>query len=189
MDQMTYRWLIVPNLLLAWIPYLLSEWLCRIYNKTNRLTIGLIAVGLAWLFFYPNSSYIWTDLAHIGYLSKHESRFMLHYDVLINIMTAATGWLLGVFSLHRLHMLVHRERGAWLANTFAVLVLFLSSIGVYLGRFLRWNTWDLVTKPISIVTDSAKALFEPEALFFITSFALVTGSLYFVLYYWKRSPH
>src|SRR5690606_24087500 len=98
-----------------------------------------------------------------------------------NVLAAATGWLLGVYSLFHLHSIWLRAFGAWKAHSLTVIVLLLSSIGVYLGRFLRWNTWDLLTKPIPIFVDSIQALFDKDALLFITSFALVTGFLYYIL--------
>ncbi|MDF2815969.1 MAG: uncharacterized protein K0Q81_2169 [Paenibacillus sp.] len=189
MDVWTYRWLVIPNLLLAWIPYLLSEWIHILYDRRRRMSIWLLIVGLAWLFFYPNTSYIWTDLVHLSFFSQSKGTTILNYDLLINVLAAATGWLLGVFSLYRLHRLIYKESGAWQAHTFAMLVLLLSSIGVYLGRFLRWNTWDLLVRPFSIIGDTYYALLDKDAMIFIATFALVTASLYFIMYSWKHSTH
>jgi uncharacterized membrane protein len=186
-DQHYYRWLIVPNVLLAWIPYGLSAWISRIYERNGRWSIGIAAIGLAWLFFFPNCFYIITDLVHIGYFSKPSRPALLYYDVSVNVLAAMLGWLLGVLSLYRLHELIRNRSGAIGAHVFALMVLMLSSIGVYLGRFLRWNSWDLVNQPMKIVKDTIEALGNLDSLQFIIVFALVTGSLYFVMYNWKRS--
>lgn len=187
-DQHYYQWL-VPNLVLAWIPYILSAWICRLYERTGRWNVGIVVMGLAWLFFYPNCSYIITDLVHIGYFSKPSKPNLLYYDISINALGAINGWLLGVLSLYRLHRLIRMRHNAIGAHIFALCVLLLSSIGVYLGRFLRWNSWDLINRPLHIVADTITALSNPNSQQFIIVFALVTGCLYYLMYGFKRSTH
>ncbi|WP_127580033.1 DUF1361 domain-containing protein [Paenibacillus koleovorans] len=188
MDAWTYRWLIVPNLMLAWIPFLLSEWIGRSYWTNGRVKATTWLLGVVWLFFYPNCSYILTDIAHVGYFSRGAKPTIAFYDLTLNVMTAITAWLLGVFSLYRLHGLVLRAMGNVTAHTFAAVILGLSSIGVYMGRFLRWNSWDLFTRPVHVLTSTLEALVQQDALLFVTSFGLLIGGLYAALYIWNPHP-
>ncbi|WP_176706266.1 DUF1361 domain-containing protein [Paenibacillus hemerocallicola] len=179
MDKWTYYWLVVPNLLLAWIPLMASSFACRTIEDGRKPGIATAAWGIVWLAFYPNASYIATDLIHLSYASTKET---LYYDLSVNMLAAMLGWLLGAISLYGLHAEMVRRSGARVGTAFAAIVILLGSVGVYLGRVLRWNSWDLVIRPWQIVTDTLEAIREPDALLFIGAFALFTGAVYAVFY-------
>lgn len=181
-DHPTYLWLLVPNLVLAWIPYVCSSWISRRLERGSRWTLGIAGVGLVWLFFFPNCFYIITDIVHIGYFSRSVSKPMLYYDISLHALAVILGWGLGVVSLLRMQERIRSGYGVRYGHAFALLVLALGSIGVYLGRFLRWNSWDLLRDPMKIVRDTVQAMVEPDSLAFIVVFGFVTGSLYYLVY-------
>ncbi|TMV47829.1 DUF1361 domain-containing protein [Paenibacillus mesophilus] len=179
MDKWTYYWLVVPNLLLAWIPLLASRFACRTLTDGRRPGIATAAWGIVWLAFYPNASYITTDLIHLSYASTKET---LYYDLSMNMLAAMLGWLLGAISLYGLHVEIVLRSGARIGAVFAGIIIVLGAVGVYLGRVLRWNSWDLVIRPWQIVSDALEAVRSPEALLFIAAFAMFTGAIYAVFY-------
>lgn len=179
LDNGTYRWLIWPNLALAWIP-LAASWLaCRTLAGGRKPGAATFAWAAVWLAFYPNASYIATDLIHLEWASGKST---LYYDLSLNMLAAMLGWTLGAISLWGLQLEVERRLGKGTGAVFAGTAIALGAIGVYLGRVLRWNSWDLVSRPHRIVRDAWTAARDPEALAFIGSFALFTGAMYVVFY-------
>ncbi|UJF31228.1 DUF1361 domain-containing protein [Paenibacillus hexagrammi] len=139
-----------------------------------------ILFGLAfWLLFYPNSPYIITDIVHLTYL---KTSIPIQYDILLNALTAFTALLTGLLSLyivHEMFMEKFRSRTAWL---FVGVLQFLCSIGVFLGRFLRWNSWDIVSDPVEIVQDSLDTIESSSSLIFICAMMLVMCCSYLMVY-------
>ena len=133
------------NLLLAWTP-LFFAWLARRWRHYSLLL--LLHSGL-WLLFLPNAPYLLTDIIHLG----RWSGISLWYDLLLLLIFALTGLFLGFFSLSLMQALVTDLLGALAGWFFAAATLALSSFGVYLGRFLRWNSWDLLTRPHWLLRD------------------------------------
>jgi uncharacterized membrane protein len=149
---------LVWNLFLAWIPLVVALVLYDRHARRSGVPI-LVSLGLVWLLFLPNAPYIVTDLR---YLAGTTGRAFWFDGVLIGA-AATTGLLLGFVSLYLLHDVVRRRLGARRAWVFALGVLGLSSLGVYLGRVLRWNSWDVVTRPGSRAASLGKALVDPFA--------------------------
>ncbi len=144
------------NLFLAWVPLALALLLYDRYShRAGPAT--LVGLGLLWLLFFPNAPYIVTDVVH---LEGSTGRVFLFDGVLIAV-AAATGLLLGFVSLYLLQAIVRRSAGAGSAWLFVFAVLGLSSFGVYLGRVLRWNSWDVFLRPGSVAGDLGQALVDP----------------------------
>lgn len=142
----TYSFL-VWNLFLAWLPFLFA-WI--IYRRPKTAVL----FGPLWLIFLPNAPYIVTDLMH---LSWHGGA-PIWYDALMVFTFALTGLLLGLVSLYLLQLRVARHLGEAVSWLFVVFVLGISSYGVYIGRFLRWNSWDLFTQPHTLLLDILNSL-------------------------------
>lgn len=179
MGSWTFYWLIVPNLLLAWIPLVASLFACRTIGGGRKAGIATAAWGIVWLAFYPNASYIATDLIHLRWAS---TKATLYYDLFICMFAAMLGWVVGALSLYGLHVEINRRKGARIGAAFACIVTLLGAIGVYLGRVLRFNSWDLIIRPWQIATDSLNMIQHPDAILFIVSFAVFTGAIYAVFY-------
>jgi uncharacterized membrane protein len=149
---------LVWNLFLAWIPLILALLLYDRHVRRAGLA-ALASLGLLWLLFFPNAPYIVTDSEHLA--GSTGEKFW--YDGVLIGTAAATGLLLGFLSLYLLQAIVRRGVGARLAWFFAVAVLGLGSFGVYLGRVLRWNSWDVFLQPGPLASQFANALVDPLA--------------------------
>jgi uncharacterized membrane protein len=145
-EQLSYSFL-VWNLFLAGIPVLLAlgfETALR-----HRHTVVATVAGVGWLLFFPNSPYLVTDLIHL----RERPPTPLWFDALILVSAAVAGLLAGFVSLFLVQSAVAaRWSRAW-GWLVAVLVLGLSGFGVYLGRFARYNSWDVLTRPRSLLYD------------------------------------
>jgi uncharacterized membrane protein len=155
---MGFRFL-VWNLILAWIPMIL---VLVVYDRYRRGTAlaRLAPLALAWLLFLPNAPYIVTDFVHLSASTPAP----LWFDGVEVSAFAWTGMLLGFVSLYLMHAVArHRFGGTagWL-GVFAVLALV--SAGVYLGRVKRWNSWDLLTQPGSMLAQLHAHLADSASL-------------------------
>ncbi len=148
-----YRFL-VWNLFLAWIPFLFSV---RLYTLKRRGPLAVLALGGLWLLFFPNAPYIITDLVHIR---RHDAA-PIWFDVIMVSAFAGTGLALGIISLRFMQSLVRQRFGNIVSWGFVSAVLTTASFGVYLGRFERWNSWDVVTNPRDLGHDIAHTLLHP----------------------------
>lgn len=131
---------LVWNLFLAWIPMVFAVGFAVV-----RRSGWLIPLGLGWLAFLPNSPYLVTDLVHLreGYdLWRH----VLQYG-----FAAWTGIILGVVSLLLIHRRLDTEFGRWAGWVAVLASIGLCAIGVVIGRFQRWNSWDLITRPDAVI--------------------------------------
>jgi len=165
-----YRFL-VWNLILAWVPLAFA---LAAYARARRRVDLVVAVLLVpWLLFFPNAPYLLTDFIHLG-----EGPAPLWYDALMLSAFAWTGLLLGFASLYLVQMILRSAVGATVAWVGVVGALGLASVGVYVGRFVRFNSWDALLHPIrvaEVVNEqlSAVPLRMAEALVALTGFLLV----------------
>jgi len=167
---------LIWNLFLAYIPYAISTgltvWRTREVERqhirstlpTSRL-ISLkgflrILTFLAWLLFIPNSFYILTDLYHLAD-SHRNSRVPEWFDLVLILSFAWNGLLLGVLSTRQVEKLLATDTttlGRWL---FLYPVMWLNALGVYTGRYLRYNSWDIVTDPFNLLRDILGMIIHP----------------------------
>jgi uncharacterized membrane protein len=170
---------LIWNLCLAWIPYLFAS-LAYLVSWTKKLLYLVLPVcAIVWLVFFPNAPYILTDFQH---LSTNANNAPLWYDVLMLIWFAWTGLLLGVVSLHFMQDIVTRSFGRTTGWGFAILVTILSSIGIFLGRFYRWNSWDIIGDPLPIAHDIWGWLKYPFTNMRVYGFILLFTLLFLFVY-------
>src|ERR671936_2771776 len=144
---------LVWNLLLAWIPLGLA--LLLYDRRVRRAGIAtLTGIGLLWLLFFPNAPYIVTDFEHLAG-NTGEKKFW--FDGVLIGTAATTGLLLGFVSLYLLQAIVRRRVGARCGWLFVFAALGLGSFGIYLGRVLRWNSWDIFVRPGTRASELAHA--------------------------------
>ncbi len=139
-DSLRYAFL-VWNLFLAWIPFIVAYIIYTLPLSRRALLAIAPLSALLWLVFFPNAPYILTDFQH---LSAPSDGFPVWYDVLLLMWAAFTGLFLGMVSLFLMQEIVRREFGSWFGWGFVLVVTGLTSMGVYMGRFLRWNSWDIL---------------------------------------------
>jgi len=179
-DTQKYRGL-AWNLLLAWIPFILAYTAYALSWKKPLLYFVLPVTAFLWLIFFPNAPYILTDLQ---YLAKQTAGAPLWYDVILVIWFGWTGLLLGIVSLYLMHDIVHRAFGRWFGWIFVIAVSILSSFGVYLGRFVRFNSWDILNDPKEIAVTILGLAIDPSKrlVAFIVLFAAFYLFVYLTLY-------
>ncbi|MFI8380286.1 DUF1361 domain-containing protein [Leeuwenhoekiella sp. NPDC079379] len=169
---------LVWNLFLASIPlgivWLLKEQKTLIKNNF----IVALAFGI-WLLFLPNSPYILTDLIHLSY--SNPSWF--YYDSILIISFAITGLYFGFLSIYELKMIFRKKFNLSVLNTGIIAVLYLSALGIYLGRILRFNSWDILANPTVLFKTLLQFVLSPVENSEVWLFTFIFGTLLTVLYF------
>ena len=169
-----YYGFLVWNLFLAAIPYLISQYMLA-RSETIKSAKVLFWVGFtAWLLFLPNSPYIITDLVHLHDSSSN----LLWLDMFLVFVFALNGLLLGLLSLLDIGQLLRSRFSATLTAFIIFTVCLLSGYGIYLGRFLRFNSWDILTNPRTLFLEIFGSLNEPKV--WLITFAF--GGLMWIYY-------
>ncbi len=158
-DEPTFVFLIW-NLFLAWIPFGLAMIVNRLHTTQPRWLIIIPTIS-AWLLFFPNAPYLLTDLLHL----RPRTIIPYWYDVMLFTSFAWTGLLLGLISLYPIHQFLKQYLPKPIEHGLIALLLFLCSVGIYIGRFLRWNSWDIIYQPKGLLTDLHNIVFYPSELF------------------------
>jgi uncharacterized membrane protein len=161
----------VWNLMLACMPVFFAAGFALV-----RRRIWLIPLGLGWLAFLPNAPYLMTDLVHLSSGGEFW-RHVMQYGV-----AAWTGVILGVVSMHLVHQRIERKFGAVTGWIVVVVSVGLCAIGVVIGRFQRWNSWDLVTQPGAVAATTLDWVRSPLAHVQPTGVALAVGALFGLAY-------
>jgi uncharacterized membrane protein len=173
-----YGW----NTFLAAIPYLVSTQLI----KLRKLSVmAIIFIGI-WLLFFPNAPYMITDLFHY----EERPNVPFWYDLLLVISAAWNGLILGMVSLMNVEtFLVRHIKPVWVTIS-VFMSLLLCGYGVFIGRFLRFNSWNIVTDPRDLVYTSAHHVLLPQQYpklwVFTILFAILLTIIYFTL---KKLPN
>jgi len=172
---------LIWNLFLAWIPFIISYFTYTLTLRRKWIYVVIPVAAFLWLIFFPNAPYILTDFQHLANRSKE---LPIWYDVMMLIWFAFTGLLLGMVSLFLMQEIIRREFGRWIGWAFVALVAGLSAAGVYMGRFLRWNSWDILYNPTGIALYSFERVQNPslQSIGFIGLFAAFFLFLYITLY-------
>ncbi len=165
------------NLFLAWIPFVLSLCVAAVHGRGGPRPL-LWVLAAAWLLFLPNAPYILTDFIHL----KGVGGAPLWFDTALIGTFAAAGLALGLASLLVVHHVVEARAGRVVGWAVAVSSLVLSAIGIYLGRFPRFNSWDVVTNPRGLVTVVLQRLADPFGNAFLLRFGLATSTVLVVSY-------
>lgn len=162
------------NLFLAWIPLLLA-W---VVVQSQRKAGWRLVAAVAWLLFLPNAPYLVTDLIHF----RHSGPLLSWYDLTLLVTAAGSGLLLGFLSLRMMQTFVAGYLGSIISWLFSLGVLGLCSVGVYLGRFLRWNSWEVLTRPGTLLEDLGPLVKTPLAHLDAYAFVLFFGAMLMLLY-------
>jgi uncharacterized membrane protein len=184
--QSTLFIFMATNLTLAWISFGLAHVLTRFRSQLSggqRIWFAILLV--AWLGFLPNSFYIITDFIHV----RPRGDINQLYDVLMMTSFAFNGFIAGLASMFVVHKLLIRRFGSLLAARFIAVSAFASGFAIYLGRYLRWNTWDVVVNPFGLLFDVSDRLVNPgdhpQAFVTTITFALFIGVSY--LLFWRAT--
>ncbi len=176
---------LIWNLFLAWIPFALAYFAYILSWRRRSIYIVIPIFIFLWLIFFPNAPYILTDLQHLGQTSVNSSLWdsnnvPIWYDVILLIWFSWTGMLLGIISLNLMQEIIRREFGRGFGWIFVLIVSGLSSAGVYVGRFIRLNSWDILKDPTSTVANLWDWLSDPS----LRSFGFIgLYTLFFIFVY------
>jgi uncharacterized membrane protein len=174
--------ILIWNLFLAWLPLIFALFACHHYQNSEKPTLAIAALAGAWLLFFPNAPYIFTDLIHLT------APFHAHYwvDLTLILMCALTGLVIGFLSLYLMQSIVVRMFGRVAGWVFIAVATGLGGFGIYLGRFLRFNSWDVFVRPAQVYQRlgvwSANPAFHPSSISFPILFALFLFTAYLMLY-------
>ncbi|MFD0965010.1 DUF1361 domain-containing protein [Pseudofulvibacter geojedonensis] len=157
-QSITYMFLIW-NLFLAGIPYAISQ-LLRINYWVKHKSILLLTSLSIWLLFLPNSPYIITDLIHLNHINSG----IIWFDAFLIFLFAANGLLLAILSMVDVYIILKEKWNTTFASISIVIISFLSGFGIYLGRYLRWNSWELFTQPNHLLKDIIISLQNTKAI-------------------------
>ncbi|MCE6992393.1 DUF1361 domain-containing protein [Dyadobacter sp. CY323] len=166
------------NLFLAWIPLVFIKWVWE-REVRKAAPFWLLAIYLTvWLLFFPNAPYIITDLKHLRGVPEH----MIWYDALMIFTFSVAGFLTGLYSIRIVHRIITYRWNARLAWLVIMISMFASGFGVFLGRYGRWNSWDIVTQPGSLARGIFHSMQDPLAIKHTFSFSFVLMLLYFAFH-------
>ena len=180
-DNVRY-WFMLWNLFLAWLPMLFALWLRYRLAVSRWLSWQNIILTLLWLSFLPNSFYMVSDLIHL----QDTGEILQLYDVAMMMSFIANGLVLGYMSVYVIHHELLKRLKARDAHIVIGLVLLSCGFAIYLGRYLRWNTWDVLINPAALLFDISERFLHPaihtETFIITFTFFVLIASLYAVGY-------
>lgn len=175
-------WYLAWNLFLAWVPLFFSWWLIRRLKTSRWRTPGNIVLTLLWLGFLPNAFYIASDIIHI----RATGDISILYDVVLLVSFTFSGFILGFVSLYMVHRQLRQLLSKNRADALIGVVLLLCSFAIYLGRYLRWNSWDVLVNPAGLIFDVTEPFVNPsshpQAFTTTLMFFVLLASIYAVCY-------
>ena len=150
------------NLFLAYVPYAISTGLTarQPQEQTTRERPLRIFLSLLWLLFIPNSFYILTDLFHLAD-GHRNSQIPEWFDLALILSFAWNGLLLGVLSIRQMERIFIPRASVFQGWLFLYPVMWLNALGVYVGRYLRYNSWDIITNPFDLLSDIFGMIIHP----------------------------
>ena len=199
----TIRHLYLPwNLFLALLPLVFA------FASTQSKGVRAGIFALLWLAFLPNSFYIVTDFIHLNpieaniegyqvgnyrYANEANSPGIL-FDAVLIFMYAAYGFFAGLLSISLIHDKLIKKVKSRQAWALVIGAIALSSFAIYIGRVLRWNSWDILARPGQLLADVVDIFINPvqnsEAWAMSGLFFFATASFYLfyrsLLYLAKR---
>lgn len=169
---------LVWNLFLAWVPLIFALLASENYRNASGRNWRFFSLTSAWLLFFPNAPYIFTDLIHLT------TRYYNHFwvDLVLVLSCALTGLVLGFLSLFLMQSIVTRVLGRIAGWVFIALVASVSSFGIYLGRFLRFNSWDVLFRPITVCHGVGHWAANPLASSTSFAFPVLFAAFLFISY-------
>lgn len=150
-------WFIPENLALAWASLFFAWWLTRRLKTSRWRSWQNLLLSICWLLFLPNTWYVMTDFIHV-YPTGEINEL---YDIVLIASLIFSGFTLGLTSLYIIHNEFVRRMNARRAYLWAEVAILLSSFAIYLGRDLRWSTWDVITNPGGLILNVSDRILDP----------------------------
>ena len=164
------------NLFLAWTPFVFAVAAAAVRNRPRIRFLQWPLLAM-WLLFLPNAPYILTDVVHVLRLGG----YVFWYDLVLVFSFALAGLAAGVASMRIVQRLVTESAGTLAGHLVVLTSALLSGVGIYLGRVMRWNSWDLVLQPHVLLPQMARAVANPWHSRHALVFAAMFGVLFAVI--------
>ena len=155
-DYLFLNW----NLFLAFVPLgvtLLYELMLQDGNKHAKKWWVKTGVLTSWLLFFPNAPYILTDIFHM----RFEQSAPQWFDLILILSYAWTGLMAGFISLSHIQRYILPRKENWQMYLTVIVLIFLTAFGIYLGRYLRFNSWDILNRPWHLFSEIGDRFIHP----------------------------
>lgn len=176
LDYLFLAW----NLFLAWWPLLFALWLAQVLKRKLWSSWEAVVASILWLGFLPNSFYMISDFIHLQDIVTVN----VLYDAVMFTSFIYVGVVLGMISLYLVHQEFKKRFAPPTTAAFVTIILLLCSFAIYIGRDMRWNTWDILLNPAGLLFDVSERLLYPREYpsMFLTviTFFVLLGSMYVV---------
>lgn len=173
--QLHYLFL-VWNIFLAWVPFFISGLFNRINIKSKWLQLFIFC---CWLAFFPNALYIITDLVHL----ELKTTVPKWFDAILLFSSSIVGLIMAFISLYRVEKYLYKFFPDKVVTCLILVIMFLGSFGVYLGRFLRWNSWDIISNPFQLIGSIGYHVISPVDHFQTWGITFILTVLFYLLYF------
>lgn len=175
-----YSGWIVWNLFLAFIPLALSFWLFRRSSK-RRSTLWWLGF-IVFIAFLPNAAYLLTDIIHL--IEAIRAGYSIWITTLIfiplHLFAISIGWEAYVISIINQSRYLEKQGAGNFVLASEIATHALCAVGIYLGRFLRFNSWDFVTQPQVILTSTINNLTDKKPLLVVIITFVILTILYWI---------
>ncbi len=179
---------LVWNLFLAMIPYGITLFLQVFKKETHSLWI-LLPTACMWLLFLPNTPYLISDLQHL----KHSAQDIIWYDLLLLMSFVWYALFLFYLTVRDMRMLIATKVNSKYINLITISIFILCGFGIYLGRFLRWNSWDIIQDPLGLLYDIWQRVrhpFQNSQTWLVTiGYSAITSLVFYGMNSIKKVPN
>lgn len=182
---------LIWNIFLAWVPFYIS----LIYTNINlKSKISKLLLSFSWIAFYPNAPYIITDFIHLSKYKFYEnkphgevftSNFVMWYDFFLISIFVIIGLILAYISLSLMHKHIEKSSNTIYGWIFIFTTSVLSGFAIYLGRFLRLNSWEIISSPINLVY-SIISDFGIHSIVFTSMFSTLIFIFYLTFFFMNK---
>jgi uncharacterized membrane protein len=182
-NKFSFVW-VLWNIFLAILPFFVSSLLLK-FNSDKSLSNSMFIIGgIIWLLLIPNAPYIITDLVHIGEIRAVPAL----YDSFLMFSSALAGLLLGAYSINHMEIILKTKYSRKISNIILLISIFFISFGMYLGRFLRFNSWDVFARPNAFIIGIKEIFMNTSNLVEAFIFTLLFFTFMLIYYIsWKST--
>ena len=171
------------NLFLSWLPFILALWLLKTLQHNLWSSWRALLISTAWLALLPNSFYMVSDFIHLNEFTENQSVF----GAVTFTAFVFTSLCLGVASLYLVHTEFLKRVTSRTAAALVGAILLIVSVAIYVGRDLRWNSWDIIINPFGLLFDISERLLHPsqygQVLGVVVPFFVLLSTMYYVVWH------
>jgi uncharacterized membrane protein len=148
---------VVENLALAWVSLIFCWLLVKNLARESWLNWKNIILTIFFLAFLPNTWYVLTDFIHL----TSTSEISLLYDIALLNFFVLSGFIIGCTCLYLFHLELLKRLSNWTSWLIILVIILLSGFAIYIGRDLRWSSWDIVNDPGGFLASVSDRVIDP----------------------------